>query len=203
VLFGQGGTAVELIADRAVALPPLNSVLARDLVSRTRVHKLFQAHRGGPGVDSDAVELTLVKLSQMAIDIAEIVELDINPLLADENGVLALDARRAMAFVAVTTGEGAKAETLGVARAHSDPDNITAEFAVHVRSDLKGRGLGSLLLEKLIRYCRSRGTRRLVGEILSDNEPMLHLARASGFHLQSAREGCLRATLDLQPTAAT
>ena len=93
ILFGQGGTAVEVIADRAVALPPLNMKLARELVERTRVARLLQGYRERPPVDMEALCLTLIQISQLIVDIPEIVELDINPLYADANGVLALDAR--------------------------------------------------------------------------------------------------------------
>ncbi|MBF0625321.1 MAG: bifunctional acetate--CoA ligase family protein/GNAT family N-acetyltransferase [Magnetococcales bacterium] len=93
LLFGQGGTAVEVIGDRAVALPPLNLSLARELVSRTRVFRLLQGYRDRPPVDMEALCRTLVQVSQMVVDIPELVELDINPLFADEKGVLAVDAR--------------------------------------------------------------------------------------------------------------
>jgi acetyltransferase len=93
LLFGQGGTGVEVIADRAVGLPPLNELLARDLIGRTRVSKLLGGYRDRPAADQGAIAATLVKLSQMLADFDEIAELDINPLLADESGVLALDAR--------------------------------------------------------------------------------------------------------------
>ena len=93
ILFGHGGTAVEVIADRAVALPPLNVPLARELVSRTRVAKLLAGYRDRPAADLDAIYATLGKLSQLLIDLPQVIELDINPLLADEKGVLALDAR--------------------------------------------------------------------------------------------------------------
>jgi acetyltransferase len=93
ILFGHGGTAVEVIADRAVALPPLNRVLAADLVSRTRVAKLLAGYRDRPRADHDAIYSVLEKVSALLADVPEIVELDINPLLADETGVIALDAR--------------------------------------------------------------------------------------------------------------
>jgi acetyltransferase len=93
ILFGHGGTAVEVLRDSAVALPPLNGVLARDLMARTRVWRLLQGYRARPKADLDAVVLTLMKLSQLAADLSEVAELDINPLLADGQGVLALDAR--------------------------------------------------------------------------------------------------------------
>ncbi|RYM34427.1 bifunctional acetate--CoA ligase family protein/GNAT family N-acetyltransferase [Bradyrhizobium elkanii] len=96
IVFGRGGTAVEVIDDKALALPPLDMNLARDLVGRTRVSRLLAAYRDVPAVPEDAVPITLVKLAQMAADIPEVAELDINPLLADETGVLALDARVAI-----------------------------------------------------------------------------------------------------------
>jgi acetyltransferase len=93
ILFGQGGTAVEVIADRALALPPLNMRLARDLMAQTRVSRLLHGYRGRPPADLDAIAVTLIKVAQLVIDFAEIAELDINPLLADPDGVIALDAR--------------------------------------------------------------------------------------------------------------
>lgn len=93
VLFGQGGTAVEVIRDRAVALPPLNMALAADLVSRTRVAGLLAGYRDRAAIDMRALNTTLLQVSHMACDLAELVELDINPLLADDRGVIALDAR--------------------------------------------------------------------------------------------------------------
>lgn len=93
VVFGRGGTAVEVIDDRALALPPLDLALAGDLIARTRVARRLSAYRDVPAADVGAVALTLVKLAQLAADLPAVRELDINPLLADEHGVLALDAR--------------------------------------------------------------------------------------------------------------
>ncbi|MGB7540746.1 MAG: acetate--CoA ligase family protein, partial [Burkholderiales bacterium] len=93
ILFGQGGTAAEVVADTAMALPPLNLVLAQELVGRTRVARLLAGYRERPPADALAIQLTLVKLAQLAADLPEIAELDINPLLADAEGVIALDAR--------------------------------------------------------------------------------------------------------------
>jgi acetyltransferase len=83
-------------------------------------------------------------------------------------------------------------------RAQADPDNETAEFAVLVRSDLKGHGLGSLLLEKIIRYCRERGTRRIEGDVLATNARMLQLATAHGFHVDATHDRVVRISLDLK-----
>lgn len=93
ILFGQGGTAVEVLQDTAISLPPLNMKLSRELMSRTRIIKLLEGYRDRPAADLDELALTLMKISQMVVDLPEMVELDINPLLADEFGVLALDAR--------------------------------------------------------------------------------------------------------------
>jgi acetyltransferase len=264
ILFGQGGVAVEAIGDVAVGLPPLNMTLARELVSRARVLRLLRADRGHPPADLDAVCLALVKVSQLLVDIPEIVEMDVNPLFANAQGVLALDARvglapapprgrllairpypkefeeyvtlrdksrvllrpirpedepnhhaliarmnkedlryrffsavgelphaqmarmtqidyvREMAFVAVPADRPER-ETLGVVRVVADADNDTAEYAILVRSDLKRQGLGRLLMEKMIRYCRGRGLRRVIGEVLAENVGMLLLAESVGF----------------------
>jgi len=282
ILFGQGGTAVETIADRALALPPLNMVLARDMVMRTRVSRLLAGYRDHLPANVDAVCEVLVRISTLLADLPEVMELDINPLLADQAGVLALDARmrvatanragterfairpypqeleeykdwegrklllrpirpedapqhvqffrtldpedirfrmftqmrelppsqlarltqidydREMAFIA-TVSTGAGAETLGVARAVADPDNVSAEFAVIVRSDLKGKGLGALLMNKLIRYCRARGTHDLVGDALPHNHRVLQLARRLGFSVTpNAQNGTMSMRLVLQ-----
>jgi acetyltransferase len=93
VLFGQGGVAVEVVEDRAIALPPLNEALARELVSRTRVSRLLAGYRDRPPARLDAVTDTLQAVSCMLADLPELAELDINPLLADDAGVLAIDAR--------------------------------------------------------------------------------------------------------------
>ena len=286
VLFGRGGTAVEVIGDRALALPPLNSVLTRELISRTRVARLLSGARGVPPVAMPALEAALMRLSQLACDVAEIAELDINPLLADGEGVIALDARvrlapaagsavarlairpypreleesaefqgaalllrpirpedtprhrqflaqvtprdlytrffsgvrelpeadlahltqidydRDMAFIAVGRGATGAEEILGVARACADPDNNRAEFAVLVRSDLKGRGLGTLLMRKLIRYCQQHGTRELWGAVMADNAAMLHLSRSLGFRVRGREQNVETVALDLQPQLA-
>lgn len=93
ILFGRGGTAVELLEDEALALPPLNLKLARELIARTRVHRLLQGYRHVPPADLGEIERVLVCLSHLIVDLPEIEEMDINPLLADRDGVLALDAR--------------------------------------------------------------------------------------------------------------
>ena len=93
LLFGHGGTAVELRNDRAVGLPPLNAQLAESLVKRTRIASLLAGYRDRPAIRHAALVDALLQVSQMACDLPELAELDINPLLADADGVLALDAR--------------------------------------------------------------------------------------------------------------
>lgn len=93
VLFGEGGVAVEVRKDRAVALPPLNAQLASDLVARTQVGPLLAGYRGRPAVDRQALLDAILRVSQLACDLPELAEMDINPLMADAKGVLALDAR--------------------------------------------------------------------------------------------------------------
>ena len=92
-----------------------------------------------------------------------------------------IDYDREMALIATIPCDEGFSRTLGVVRAVADPDNETAEFAVAIRSDQKGRRLGKLLMEKIIAYARSRGTHWLVGEALRENTPMIALAKACGF----------------------
>jgi acetyltransferase len=89
-----------------------------------------------------------------------------------------------------------------VARACADPDNIAAEFAVLVRSDLKGQGLGTLLMRKLIRYCSERGTRELWGSVLTQNTAMLRLARSLGLHTRATEGNIEELVLDLRAARA-
>jgi acetyltransferase len=269
VLFGQGGTAVELLKDSAAALPPLNSVLARDLIGRTRVAQLLAGYRDRAAVDIDALVSALVQVSRMACELPELDQLDINPLLADERGVIALDARislrpvsaavkaadrlailpypaaleewatvegrrvqlrpirpedeprlrafyahaspddmrlrffmarrdvphselarysqidydREMTFVACPADGGDV--LLGEARAVCDPDNLRAEFAIQVAGAWQRKGLGRLLMDKLLRHLRSRGVREVAGECLHHNAGMAALARSAGFCVQA------------------
>jgi acetyltransferase len=271
VVFGHGGTAVEIINDKALALPPLDLQLARDLIERTRVSRLLRAYRDVPAVKQDAVAMVLVKLAQMAADIPQIRELDINPLLANQTGVLAVDARvavghaarkfagsgpanfavrpypsqwqrhlqvkdgwrlfvrpirpedeplihellrhvtsqdlrlrffapmkefthefiarltqldyaRAMAFVAF---DEATNELVGVVRLHSDSIYENGEYAILLRSDPKGRGLGWTLMQLIIEYAKSEGLKQISGEVLQENTAMLKMCRELGFAVKS------------------
>jgi acetyltransferase len=93
ILFGAGGTAVEVLGDRALALPPLNTPLALAQIARTRIARLLQGYRDEPAADTDAIAQVLVATSQLLVDAPELAELDINPLLVNHEGALALDAR--------------------------------------------------------------------------------------------------------------
>ncbi|MGY2937536.1 acyl-CoA synthetase (NDP forming)/RimJ/RimL family protein N-acetyltransferase [Bradyrhizobium sp. GM6.1] len=270
VVFGRGGTAVEIINDKALALPPLDLQLARDLIDRTRVSRLLRAYRDVPAVKPDAVAMVLVKLAQMAADISGIREFDINPLLADETGVTAVDARvavgppqrkfagsgaanfavraypsqwerrlklkegwrifarplrpedeptihaflrhvtahdlrlrffapmkefthefiarltqldyaRAMAFIAFDEATG---EMVGVVRLHSDSIYESGEYAILLRSDLKGKGLGWALMQLIIDYARSEGLKAISGDVLRENTTMLEMCRQLGFEVK-------------------
>jgi acetyltransferase len=101
-----------------------------------------------------------------------------------------------MAIIAVRPGD--PAETMGVVRAVSDPDGAVAEFAILVRSDLAGRGLGRLLMDKIIRFCRNRGIGCIEGDVLSNNTRMLALARRVGFAIGAHDQGTCRLTMDLR-----
>jgi acetyltransferase len=96
LMFGQGGTAAEIIGDRAMALPPLNLTLAGGMMSRTRIDRLLRGFRDRKPAARREIALTLVKLSRLVAELDTVAELDINPLLADHEGVLALDARIAV-----------------------------------------------------------------------------------------------------------
>lgn len=285
LVFGQGGVAVEVTDDHAVALPPLNLVLARDLVDRTRVARLLAGYRNRPPANLDAILAVLIQVSRLVSDIPEIVELDINPLLADSRGATVLDARmrlaladrsgstldrlairpypreleetiewhgaplllrpirpedgpahlaffdaltpddiryrmfvrirelqpsqlarftqidydREMAFIATRKNAEGVNETLAVGRVVADPDNTSAEFAVTVRSDLKGMGLGGIMMKKLIGYCRARGTGEIVGEALPQNSRIVAMVKKLGFEVTiDGEEGIRKMRLALR-----
>lgn len=93
ILFGTGGKYVEVFKDRSLALPPLTSVLASRMMKRTKVYSALQGVRGDKPVDMKKLESLLVQFSRLIVDFPRISELDINPLLASEKGLIALDAR--------------------------------------------------------------------------------------------------------------
>jgi acetyltransferase len=94
IVFGAGGTMIELIADRAMELPPLNQFLARRLVERARVSEaLAEGRGGGAPADMEALERVLLRVSEMVCEFPQLREMDINPLIVDEHGAVAVDAR--------------------------------------------------------------------------------------------------------------
>lgn len=108
LLFGHGGTAAEIVDDKALALAPINLPLAQELMARTRIVRLLRGYRDTAAVALDDIALTLVRLSRLAADLPEVAELDINPLLATASGVIALDARVAVRSVEKNTDPGAR-----------------------------------------------------------------------------------------------
>jgi len=276
ISVGLGGSAGRVVDDRAVGLPPLNTVLARDMLRRTGVGRALVDER-------EILCGALVHVAELVADIGEIAALEIDPVTVVD-GVLQvhgaratlgprraessmairpypqeleqeiqwqgaplllrpirpedapahvrffsrldpddvrlrffsamkelpptqlarltqIDYDRAMAFIATRTGADGEPETLGVVRAVADPDNQKAEFAIIVRSDLKGKGLGNILFQKLLDYFRSRGTREITGEALSENIGMQQLMRRFGGTVTASREAGmvdLRLALDLK-----
>ena len=263
ILFGAGGTAVEVVRDTANALPPLDLELALDLMRQTRIWHLLQGYRDRPAANTGTIAAVLVRFSYLVTRHPEIREIDINPLLADDQGAIALDARvrvedeariprvpaairpypsewtkdaelartgairirpirpedealyadffarlapqdqrhrfftarpdlshkalarltqidyaREMAFVAIAKTTG---ELLGVARFVADPDYTRGEYAILVRSDLKGRGLGWRLMQHLLDYARAENLEELYGWVLAENTTMLQMCRELGF----------------------
>ncbi|ACG76873.1 acetyl-CoA synthetase / acetyltransferase (GNAT) family protein [Phenylobacterium zucineum HLK1] len=96
VMVGAGGVAVEVLADRALGFPPLNEALAREMIGTTRISRLLAGFRDRPPADLAALAKLLVALGRLSTDVPEIVELDLNPVLCDESGAIALDARIAV-----------------------------------------------------------------------------------------------------------
>ena len=93
IAFGAGGTMIELINDRAMELPPLNQFLARSLIDRSRVSETLNEWRGATAVDRDALEQVLLRVSEMVCELPQLREMDINPIIVDESGAVAVDAR--------------------------------------------------------------------------------------------------------------
>ncbi len=283
ILFGQGGTAVEVVKDQALALPPLNAILARDLIDRTRVARLLKGYRDRPPSDVNAIVKVLLALQDIAIDLPEVKELDINPLWANDQGVLALDARirvakeprpgterfavkpypgelaheitdrlgkpylmrpikpedasaiqetiassdpedvrmrffstlqrlpdvlakrltqidydREMAF-AVIDESGERPEGIGVVRLALDPDRTRGEYAIMVRSDRIGTGLGFRMMQEMIAYARKIGAKQVFGDVLAENNRMLNMCAKLGFERTGSPEpGVVEVTLDLE-----
>lgn len=284
IIFGRGGTAAELIADTHAALPPLDMASAERLMSRTRVSRILAAYRDVPAADRGAIAAVLVALGEMASSLPEIREVDLNPILADASGAVAVDARivlepdpskrrrpairpypsswtrrldlgqrrfavrpikpedegaiadmlqrvtpedlrlrffapvksfshnflakltqldyaREMAFIAFDEADGAAA---GVVRLHAEPDHVEAEYAILLRSDLKGIGLGRALMLLIIEWGRADGLTLIQSQVLAENGPMLELCRSLGFSVGVDPEdsSLRRVRLQIAPAAA-
>lgn len=104
ISFGAGGTMIELLADRAVELPPLNAFLARRLIERSRAAALLGPWRGAPAVAIAALEAMLLRVSEMVCALPQLREMDINPVIVDEHGAVAVDARIVVAHDARSPG---------------------------------------------------------------------------------------------------
>ncbi len=283
ISFGQGGTAVGVAADLAADLPPLNRALALSMIGRTRVARLLDGFRDHPPADLDAIAGTIVRVSQLAVDFPDIVEAEVNPLLAGPSGVMALDAWIAIApeplsgtahlaiapypaelvtritlrggealtlrpirpedadahaaffrrltpedvrlrffapisalsaeqvarmtqidydrelALAAARGDADAAEILGIVRLIRHRDE--AEFAIVVRSDAKGTGLGRQMMRAALAWAARAGIRRVVGDVLVENAPMLAFVRALGFTLARSPDDSemMCASLSLPP----
>lgn len=97
ISFGAGGTAVEVLHDRFVSLPPLNRFIAGQMIRRTRISRLLESFRGMPPVNHEALENVLLRVSELVCELPEVIEMDINPLIVDDRGAIAVDARMAVA----------------------------------------------------------------------------------------------------------
>jgi acetyltransferase len=104
ITFGAGGTMVELINDRAIELPPLNQFLARQLIERSRVHEALGEWRGAPAANIEALEQVLLRVSEMVCELPQLREMDINPIIVDEHGAIAVDARIVIDHAPATPG---------------------------------------------------------------------------------------------------
>jgi len=105
ISFGSGGTKVEIMRDNAVALPPLNSMLAEKLISRTKVKQLLAEFGNMPAANMDAIVNVLLRVSAMACELPWIKEMDINPLIADEHGIIAVDAHIRVMYPKVSNSQ--------------------------------------------------------------------------------------------------
>ncbi|MCV2351169.1 bifunctional acetate--CoA ligase family protein/GNAT family N-acetyltransferase [Paucibacter sp. Y2R2-4] len=108
VVFGAGGTMIELINDRAMELPPLNQYLARRLIERSRVAETLGEWRGASAVDMDALEQVLLRVSEMVCELPQLREMDINPIIVDESGAVAVDARIVIDTAPLSIGPGSQ-----------------------------------------------------------------------------------------------
>lgn len=131
ILFGHGGTAAEIVNDQSLELPPLNTALARAQIGRTRIAKLLKGYRDRPPSDIDGVVDVLVQLGRIVADHPQVVELDINPLLCDPAGVIAVDGR-----IRVRAATAATADRLAI---RPYPDRFESDLAIGGEGTLRVR----------------------------------------------------------------
>ncbi|WP_133128415.1 bifunctional acetate--CoA ligase family protein/GNAT family N-acetyltransferase [Legionella nagasakiensis] len=273
ISFGAGGSFVEEMQDLSVTLPPLNPFIASELIDQTRISKLLQKARNMPAVNRHAIENILLRVSEMVCELPQIQEMDINPLIADENGVIAADARivvdytppasepyghmaihpyprhlishwqladgtnitirpirpedanieqefvrhlsseskyfrfmehlqeltpamlvrftqidydREMALIAVQEDE--EEMTIGVARYVINSDQKSCEFALVVADAWHGKGVGSRLMVCLMGAAKNKGLKTMQGEILANNQAMIHLVKSLDFILKTSSD---------------
>jgi acetyltransferase len=290
VLFGAGGQLVEVYRDRALALPPLNTTLARRMMEQTRILEALKGVRGRKPVDLPALERLLVRFSQLIVEQRWIREVDINPLLASDELLVALVARiivhapdvreedlpplsirpypvqyerewrlkdgtpvtirpirpedeplmvrfheklsersvyfryfhllklnqrvaherltricfidydREMALVAESRdAANGEREVLGVGRLTKVHGRMEAEFAIVIRDEAQGKGLGSELLSRLKDVARDERLQRVTADVLSENVEMVRLCEKQGFRVVVKDDDpqVMQVTLDL------
>lgn len=148
ITFGAGGTAVEVLADRAVSLPPLNTHLVRNLIAGTRVSRMLGAFRNMPAIDMQALETLLLRVSEMVCELPWIREMDINPLIVDENDALAVDAR-------IIIGPwAASAERYAHMAIHPYPSDLVARWQLTDGTDITLRPIRAEDAEMLQDFVR-------------------------------------------------
>lgn len=275
ILLGQGGAGFNFHRDAEVAIPPLNTTLARYFITDALRKGKITNRQSHQTIPLDLLIKFFVTLSQVVIDHAEIQQLDIHPLIVQQNAITILDVQidlmkqnemaesrqlailpypksleerahlktgqpillrpilpedepkhkefmeqvsvedlykrffsdvgelnhealanltqidyaREMAFVAVTSRpDSDQDEIIGVVRLMADPERIEAEFAILVRSDLKGLGLGMILMNKAIAYARATEIKKLVGMTMPSNTSMIEMAKKLGFRISISFE---------------
>ena len=272
LLFGSGGVLVEVFKDRALALPPLTTTLARRMMSRTKIFEALQGVRGRKPVDMDSLERLMVRFSQLVVEQPRIKEIDINPLLAGPESIVALDARivlhepdvpdhklprpairpypvqyvrpftlnngteveirpvrpedeplmteftlglsqhnlylryfhavspaslasheqltrlcfvdydREMALVAIRTdGKGSQPQMVAHGQLTKLHGSTDGEFAIQVRDEYQGTGLGTELLHRLLEIAKDEGIERVLAEIMPENTGMRRICTKLGF----------------------
>ena len=290
ITFGAGGIAIEVLKDRAVALPPLDTMLVDHMIRGTRVAAMLGGFRNLPPVHRAALDGVLLRISEIACEMAEVEELDVNPLMADEHGVVAVDARvvlrevaphrvpyshlavrpypaslesrvrlrdgsearvrpirpedarlerdfiaalstetmrrrfmgtiraldaatlarftqidydREMALVALPIG-GEREEAVAVCRYFTVPDGASCEFAIVVADAWQGRGLGRLMMSRLVAIARAQGRASMIGILDAANGAMLKLCAELGFSIERDPDDGLmrRVSLDLAAAPA-